>query len=157
MPLPPPRSDAKPGTWNAELREVLTVVMRISLLFLALAACSAEAQRRPPAAYFQLGGEGLGYSANLDVAVTQSVRLRGGAGFLWVIGTVPVSASYLLTGRNSTFEIGGGATIMVFLEDTNKDDNGLTHAIEKVIFLEGQGTKVLPMGIFGGLSLGLTL
>jgi hypothetical protein len=123
--------------------------MRISLLLLALAAGSAEAQRRPPVAYVELGGEGLGLSANLDVGVTQSVRLRGGAGFAWVVGILPFSASYLVTRRNSTFEVGGGATVLLFLEDTDKNDHSLTHTIEKALFLEGQGTKVLPVGILG--------
>jgi hypothetical protein len=123
--------------------------MRLPLLLLALLTTSAQAQRRPPVLYFQIGGEGLGLSANLDVGVTQSLRLRGGAGYVWVAGTVPFSATYLLTRKNSTFEIGGGATVLIFPADRNKNDNSLTHWLERVIFLEGQGTKVAGVGILG--------
>ena len=123
--------------------------MRLPLLLLALLTTSAQAQQRPPVLYFQLGGEGLGLSANFDVGVTQSLRLRAGAGYMWLAGTVPISASYLLTRKNSTFEIGGGATAVISPADRNKDDNSLTHVLERVIFLEGQGTKVLGVGILG--------
>lgn len=123
--------------------------MRAPLLLLAVLTTSAQAQGQPPAVYFQAGGEGLGLSANLDVGVTQSIRLRGGAGFSWVVVTVPVTASYLLSHKNSTIEIGAGATVLIFPEDTNKNDNSLTHFFERAIFLEGQGTKVAGVGILG--------
>lgn len=123
--------------------------MRFPLLLLALLTTSAKAQGRPPVVYFEAGGEGLGLSANLDVGLTQSIRLRGGAGFIWTIATVPVSASYLLTQRNSTVEIGGGATVLVFLPDRGKGDHSLTHFFEKTLFLVGEGTEVAGVGILG--------
>lgn len=123
--------------------------MRLPLLLLALLTTSAHAQGRPPVLYFEAGGEGLGLSVNLDVGVTQSVRLRGGAGFIWTVTTVPVSASYLLTHRNSTLELGGGATVLVFLPDRNKGNNSLVRFFERTLFLQGQGTRVAGVGILG--------
>ncbi|HSB52983.1 MAG TPA: hypothetical protein VLD58_01445 [Gemmatimonadales bacterium] len=123
--------------------------MRISLLLLALTATTATAQSRPPVLYFQFAGEGLGFSANLDVGVTQSVRLRAGAGWLWTAATVPVSASYLLSRRNSTFEIGAGATLLIPPGRDTASNGFLERMIEESFLLRGQDKMVVPMALFG--------
>lgn len=123
--------------------------MRISLLLLTLALSSAQAQRSPVGLYFQFAGEGLGLSANLDVGVTQSLRLRGGAGWVWTVGTVPLSASYLISKKNSTIEVGAGATVIFFLHDDHSNDGTVNDFFEKIFFLEGQKNRTIPMGILG--------
>jgi hypothetical protein len=116
---------------------------------MALLVSTAQAQARPPALYFQFAGEGLGLSANLDVGLTQSVRLRGGAGWLWTVGTVPVSLSYLVSRKNATLEVGGGATVMKFLSSGPASGNAIDDFIEKTLFFRGQKTMVAAVGILG--------
>ncbi|HWA56940.1 MAG TPA: hypothetical protein VG692_06790 [Gemmatimonadales bacterium] len=122
--------------------------MRIALLLLMFVTTIAAAQRRPPALYFQAGGEGLGLSANLDVGVTQSLRLRGGAGWFWTAVTVPLTASYLIGSRGSTLEVGGGATILAGPPDRTPN-SGLADILTDAVFFEGVGTKVFAVGILG--------
>lgn len=122
--------------------------MRISFLLFALCVSTAEAQRRPPAVYFQFAGEGLGISANLDVGLTQSVRLRAGAGWLGFVGTVPVSLSYLLSRRNSTWEIGGGATLIAFLP-AQKSGDEVKDFLGKTFFGFGRDNMVAAVGVLG--------
>ena len=122
--------------------------MRISLLLLTLAATPAAALQRPAALYFQAGGEGIGLSANLDVGLTQSLRLRSGAGWFWTAVTVPITASYLVGRRNSTLEIGGGATVIVGPRDRT-DNSGLVDLFTDAVFFEGLGTRVVAVGIVG--------
>lgn len=123
--------------------------MRISFLLLALAAAPLEAQHSPVGLYFQAGGEGLGLSANLDVGLTQSLRLRGGAGWIWTVATFPVTASYLVSHKNSTFEVGGGVTVMHFVDEFTDDEGTINDFFENVFFLEGQKDKTIPVGIVG--------
>jgi hypothetical protein len=123
--------------------------MRISFLLLTLAVTSAEAQRKPLGVYFQVAGEGMGISTNLEVGVTQSMRLRAGLGWIWIAGTTPFTVSYLISRKNSTFEVGGGATVMYFIPDRKGDEGTIYDFFEKRFFGLGQGTKVIPMGILG--------
>ncbi len=123
--------------------------MRISFLLLALTSAPLAAQRSPAGLYFQAGGEGLGLSANLDVGVTQSLRLRAGAGWIWTFTTFPVTTSYLLSHKNSTFEVGGGVTVLHFLEDQTDDEGSINDFFESTFFLIGQKDRVMPMGIVG--------
>jgi hypothetical protein len=122
--------------------------MRIALLLLTLVATSAAAQSRPPSVYLEGGGEGIGLSANLDVPVTQSLRLRGGAGWFWTVVTVPITVSYLVGHGKSTLEIGGGTTLLVGPGD-HTPNSGLEDWFTDALFFEGLGTKALGVGIFG--------
>lgn len=124
--------------------------MRISFLLLTLAIGSAEAQsRRPPAVYFEFAGEGLGLSANLDVGVTQSLRLRGGVGWLWTMGTIPVTMSYLTSHQNLTFEAGVGSTLVVFLPDNTPDHHPINEFIEDHLFGLGHKPLLIMTGLLG--------
>jgi hypothetical protein len=123
--------------------------VRISLPLLALVVSSAQAQARPAALYFQFAGEGLGLSANLDVGLTQSLRLRGGAGWLWTMGTVPFSLSYLVSRKNSTLEVGGGGTLMYFLPDNHQNDGSINDYLERTFLLTGRSPMVVPVAVLG--------
>jgi hypothetical protein len=114
--------------------------VRISLPLLALVVSSAQAQARPAALYFQFAGEGLGLSANLDVGLKQSLRLRGGAGWLWTMGTVPLSLSYLVSRKNSTLEVGG---------DDHQNDGSISDYIERTFLLTGRSPMVVPVAVLG--------
>lgn len=123
--------------------------MRIPFLLLALATAPLEAQRSPVGLYFQAGGEGLGLSANLDVGLTQSLRLRGGAGWIWTVATFPVTASYLVSKKNSTIEVGAGFTVMHFIDEMTDDEGSVNDFFENLFFFEGREDEVIPLGIVG--------
>jgi hypothetical protein len=124
--------------------------VRISLSLLLLIASVAEAQGRPGALFAQFGAEGLGVSANLDVGLTQSVRLRGGVGYLpFASITFPVSASYLIGRGNATIELGAGATTVITAPDNGQDDGVINDWFEKHFFGFGRDPMVVPLLIAG--------
>jgi len=103
--------------------------------------------------YLELFGNGLVYSANYERLLTENFTLRGGfgytPGFLLVEGTfiqIPVTASYLLGGVTSKFELGLGAT---FFSGHNVEVLGLNGGDFSLVFLTGiLGYRYVSLGGF---------
>jgi len=124
--------------------------MRISLILLALITTAGHAQGRPGALFVQFGAEGLGVSANLDVGLTQSVRLRGGVGYLpYASITFPVGASYLFNRGNTTLELGAAATVVVTAPDLKGDEGTINDWFEKHFFGFGKPATIVPLAVVG--------
>ncbi len=119
----------------------------LALLFLLPAGLAAQA--RKSAFFFEFGGAGGYGSANLELGLSQRLRVRGGAGLMWIWPTFPVTASVLVGHGAHLLEVGGGATFIVTPDEGSGEDTPPNDFIEHIFFAEGQGTLTMATGIVG--------
>ena len=121
---------------------------RLLLLLLLLLPATAGAQYRKSAFYLEGGGSAGFGSLNLELGLGRQLRIRGGAGLMYVWPTVPVTASVLLGHGANSIEIGGGATF-IFTPPDIPSDSPTNDFLEHIFFASGEGTMVMATGILG--------
>ena len=123
-------------------------MIRLALAVLLLLPASLSAQVRKNAFFFEFGGPAGYGSANLELGLARQLRVRAGAGFMYVWPTFPLTGSLLLGHGPNALEIGAGVTL-IKTPDQIGDQDPTNDFLEKILFAEGQGTMVMTTGVIG--------
>lgn len=146
-----PTTHRRSGTRSIVTTGLAALALTATLATLAALAGSASPAAANPAnsLFLEVGGAGGFYSLNYERFVSPSVSLRGGAGYLWVWPSIPLTATWFVGEGTHRLELGAGAVLFLTPSEDKDDANVLEDLIEDILIAEGRGTQVVGTATAG--------